>query len=237
MARSAIGPSLVTWLSGIAGLGAFLVCLPLPAQLGDSSGNTHVIRGTVTVLDERGEELEDRSNVVVFVDGLGARPLGELGTAVMSQSGQSFSPRVLPLVRGSVVEFPNDDTIFHNVFSLSRAKPFDLGIYPKGDTRSVIFDQPGLVRVYCNIHPEMISTILVLNNSFFATTDREGNFELSQVPAGQVTLRVWSEFGEEINRRIELDGEDRVEESFIVQETRRITDHDNKFGRPYSEKY
>lgn len=231
-----LGAASLSWRFCIVALGIVLISPPLPAQ-DDSVQHANVIRGTITILDDRGMELEDRSNVVVFVDGLGEQQTGELSSAVISQRGRRFSPRVLPIVRGSVVEFPNDDGIFHNVFSVSRAKPFDLGIYPEGDSRSITFDQSGLIKVYCNIHPDMISTLLVLNNSLFDTTDPAGAFEINHVPDGEVTVRVWSEFGEEIARRVVVSGGQSAEESFVVQETRRITDHNNKFGRPYRDKY
>lgn len=233
---TALGRTFLCWRPCIVVLAISFICPPLVAQDNDVQ-HANTISGTITILDSRGVELEDRSNAVVFIDGVVDQQTGELGTAVVSQSEQRFSPRVLPLIRGSVVEFPNDDNIFHNVFSVSRAKPFDLGIYPKGDSRSVTFDQLGLIKVYCNIHPDMISTVLVLNNTMFDTTDRTGAFEISHVPDGEITLRVWSEFGEEITRRVVVSGGTRVEESFIVQETRRITDHNNKFGRPYRGKY
>jgi plastocyanin len=231
-----LGAASSLWHPYIVALGIAFICPPLGAQ---DNGVQHpnVIRGTVTILDDRGVELEDRSNVVVFVDGLGEQQTGEPAAAVVSQRDRRFRPRVLPLVRGTVVEFPNDDGIFHNVFSVSRVKTFDLGIYPKGESRSVTFDQPGLVKVYCNIHPDMISTVLVLNNPLFDTTDPTGAFEIDHVPNGEVTLRVWSEFSDEITRRVMISGGRSVEESFVIQETRRITEHNNKFGRPYRDKY
>ena len=222
---------------GIVALGIYCVCCPSVAQSQTSVPPLNVISGTVTILNDRDVEVEDLSNVVVFVDGLAERYTGQSDVPIMSHLGRRFTPRVLPLVQGDAVDFLNDDNIYHNVFSLSKANTFDLGIYPQGTSKVVIFDEPGLVRIYCNIHPNMISTIVVLNNTLFDITGPDGTFEIRNVPAGEITLRVWSEFGEEISRRVVVGGGSRLEESFIVRETNRLTDHNNKFGRPYRDKY
>ena len=197
------------------------------------------LTGTVRVFDRDGNEHDDRSGVVVFVDGLSdyGAPGPSREPPQVSHKGRQFWPKVLPLVKGETVDFYNDDNIYHNVFSLSRPKTFDLGIYPEGTSKLVTFDDPGLVKIYCNIHPKMISTILVLNNGLFATTERDGKFRISGVPSGEVTLRVWSEYSDEQHRVLVLRGGEVAEQSFDVKETKRFVQHRDKFGRRYREKY
>ena len=202
----------------------------------------NTITGEVTVVKADGlKTRRDRSNVVVFLEPLApaSRPVAFLGEApvVISQKNRSFSPRVLPIPRGTTVVFPNDDTIFHNVFSLSKARPFDLGIYAKGKVKSVRFSDTGLVKVYCNIHPDMISNILVLNNPHFAKTDKKGRYLIPGVPDGSYTLRAWHEFGGEFRRRVEISGNALNRFPIRIQEERKTLGHKNKFGKPYKKKY
>ena len=198
-----------------------------------------VIRGTVSITDKQGNKLEDHSNVVVFVDGLSAqqKTLVQRSIPKISHKGLQFNPRVLPVARGASVNFLNDDRVFHNVFSLSKAKTFDLGIYPSGSEKFVRFDQPGLVKVYCNIHPNMISNILVLNNLLFSKTNIDGKFEIKNVPAGNFTLRVWYELGDEVNKKVTIQENEHLIENFTVTNTKHVKKHKNKFGMPYRKKY
>lgn len=212
---------------------------PHGSQAGAESSSLSTITGTVRVLDRNGNEHTDHSGVVVFVDGLNDSVVAEPSPEPpqVSHKGRQFWPKVLPLVRGETVDFYNDDNIYHNVFSLSKPKTFDLGIYPEGTSKLVTFNEPGLVKIYCNIHPKMVSTILVLNNDLFATTGRDGTFRISAVPSGEVTLRVWSEFSQEQHRVLTLGNGEIAEQSFDVRETKRFVQHRDKFGRRYREKY
>jgi plastocyanin len=134
------------------------------------------------------------SNVVVYLEDAppGASAARD-ASARMEQKFVSFHPHVLPVVRGTTVEFPNRDTLFHNVFSLSQAATFDLGRYPSGDSRSVTFDEPGIVKVFCHIHSDMSAVILVLDNSFFATPSADGRFVIEGVPPGEYRIAAWHE--------------------------------------------
>src|SRR5205814_1795792 len=89
-------------------------------------------------------------------------------------------------------DFPNDDKIFHNVFSLSKAGKFDLGLYKSGSSRKVVFDRAGEIDVYCNIHPDMVATIKVLDSGYYATTDRQGRFSIEGVPPGTWSIVAWA---------------------------------------------
>ncbi len=110
---------------------------------------------------------------------------------VLDQRNLQFHPEVLPILVGTTVDFPNRDNLFHNVFSYSRPKEFDLGRYPKDDSRSVHFDRPGLVRVYCDIHADMYATIVVLPHPFFAMPDDDGTYTIRRVPEGKYTVVFW----------------------------------------------
>ena len=109
----------------------------------------------------------------------------------MAQQDTAFVPPVLLISPGTTVRFPNMDPFFHNVFSYSSPKRFDLGRYPQGESKEVRFDTPGIVKVYCEVHESMRSAILVLENPFHTLVDEEGSFRLDGVPAGEYTLVVW----------------------------------------------
>jgi plastocyanin len=130
------------------------------------------------------------SDVIVFLEGHSAdaaRPI----RAQLQQRGQRFEPQLLVVPAGSAVSFPNADPIFHNVFSLSGAKKFDLGYYPAGETRTVRFDEPGVVKVYCHLHPNMYAAIVVVPNRWFTQPADDGAFKLQDVPPGSYRLVAW----------------------------------------------
>ncbi len=135
---------------------------------------------------------ELRSVVVYLKDATVAGPL-PLTRAQIRQEGESFSPRVVAITRGSTVEFPNFDPYFHNVFSLSGAATFDLGRYPDGQSRARQFTRAGVVKVYCHIHSQMSATVLVLDHPFFVAPDADGQFSIGNVPPGDYTLVGWHE--------------------------------------------
>jgi plastocyanin len=109
----------------------------------------------------------------------------------LDQRNLQFHPRVLAVLVGTRVDFPNRDNLFHNVFSYSQPKEFDLGRYPKDDSRSVTFDRPGIVRVYCDIHSRMSATILVLRHPYFTSPDDAGDYAITGVPPGKYHIVLW----------------------------------------------
>lgn len=117
----------------------------------------------------------------------------------MDQKDLMFRPQVLPILIGTTVDFPNHDPLFHNVFSYSQSREFDLGRYPMGDSRSVRFDKPGIVSVYCEIHAHMNAIILVLKHPYFSTPDGNGDYVIANVPEGSYTVNFW--YGREIAER------------------------------------
>ena len=135
---------------------------------------------------------KDSGFAVVYLTGLSDSSLPAADTVVvMDQRNERFIPHVLPIVAGTSVRFLNSEEVYHNVFSLSPAKSFDLGRYPKGQFRDVRFDKIGVVSVYCDIHTHMNAFILVLPNRYFATPDKDGHYVIENVPAGSYELRVW----------------------------------------------
>jgi plastocyanin len=200
-------------------------------------GNT--ILGTTALTDIDGEPRENRAWVLAFLESEPLDPphVHARANPRISQSGRRFTPRVLPVTVGTEVEFPNDDTIFHNVFSLSNTAPFDLGAYQPGMSSSVRMERTGLVKVYCNIHPDMAASIVVLDNPWFALTDEGGTFVICDVPDGDYVLRGWNDMGAEARVPIALRGGALHEANLELRETRRSLAHTNKRGNPYPGRY
>ena len=153
----------------------------------------------------------DRRRSVVYLD---PAPRAAFDTrdeprARLDQRNESFVPHVLAIVAGTTVDFPNNDLTFHNVFSLSKTKSFDLGRYAAGRSKSVRFDKPGIVRVFCDIHSHMSAYILVFSHRYFAVTDEEGRYRIPNVPAGTYTVVAWHEAMTPVSKRVTVgDGTD-----------------------------
>ncbi len=128
----------------------------------------------------------------------------------MIQRDQDFHPSVMAILVGTTVDFPNLDPVYHNVFSYSKAKKFDLGRYPKGKSKSVTFDNPGLIKVFCEIHPSMRAHILVLEQPHFAVTNPDGSYRIANVPPGVYTLRVWQENAPEFEQEVTVAADDSL---------------------------
>lgn len=133
-------------------------------------------------------------------DGLSGTPV----TANMDQRGRRFDPDMLIVPVGSKVTFPNLDPIFHNIFSLSKTQPFDLGFYAEGKSREVQFTRTGIVQIYCHVHPEMYAVVVVTPNAWAARPDRDGVFSLKNVPPGKYRLQIWQRSAGLIRRAVTL---------------------------------
>jgi len=140
-------------------------------------------------------DVPDLLRSVVYLESAprGAFETSDGGHAVMDQRNESFVPHVLAITTGTTVDFPNSDKFYHNVFSLSKTKTFDLGRYAAGHSRPVRFDRPGIVRVFCDIHSHMNAFILVFSHPFFALTDPEGRYRIDNVPPGTYGVVAWNE--------------------------------------------
>ncbi len=194
--------------------------------------HTGVIRGRVTVsspsrtterpsvTDASGPRRApvDRSRVVVYLDPAPRQAFDDLPIvrASMDQRGEQFVPRVLAITVGSTVDFPNSDVTFHNVFSLSAARTFDLGRYRPGRTGAVMFNRAGVVSVFCDIHTHMSAFILVFNHPYFAVTDADGRYAIAEAPQGTHTLMAWSEAGAVAPRPVTVRDGEVVEADFRI---------------------
>lgn len=168
------------------------------------------IAGTVTLVAPAGAPLQsgaypsrkvtrpapapsELANVIVSIKDAPASAAPPATRAVIAQRDESFVPRVAAITRGSTVEFPNLDSLFHNVFSLSRGGSFDLGRYPRGESRSRTFTRAGLIKVYCHFHSGMSATIAVFDHPFYTVPSTDGSFVLEDVPPGRYRLSAWHE--------------------------------------------
>jgi plastocyanin len=161
----------------------------------------------------------DRRRSVVYLETAprAAFDIRDEPRARIDQRNERFVPHVLAIVAGTTVDFPNNDLTYHNVFSLSKPKPFDLGRYAAGRSRSERFDRPGIVRVFCDIHSHMSAFILVFSHRYFAVTDEEGRYRLENVPPGTYTVIAWNESVPQDSRRVVVgEGGADVEVNFAL---------------------
>jgi plastocyanin len=155
-------------------------------------------------------ELRDEfANVVVYLELDASKSLARsndphTAKPAMTQRGEQFTPHVLAVMQGATIDFPNADDVFHNVFSLSAPRTFDLPKYPAGESRSEVFNRAGVVNVFCHIHADMSAVILVRDNPYFVSPDTAGHYSLDGVPPGEYTLVVWHERIKPVKRRIRV---------------------------------
>ena len=147
-------------------------------------------------------DISDLRRAVVYLDTAPAAALEsrEPARARMDQRNETFVPHVLAVDTGAIVDFPNNDTTYHNVFSLSKIKKFDLGRYARGKSKWVRFDQPGVVRIFCDIHSHMSAFVLVFNHPYYAKTEVDGRYRIDNIPPGTYTVSAWHE-GEQRDTR------------------------------------
>jgi plastocyanin len=164
-------------------------------------------------------DVPDRLRSVVYLQSAprGAFEEAPPGRAVMDQRHQTFVPHVLAITVGTIVEFPNSDGFYHDVFSLSKTARFDLGRYPAGQSKSIRFDRPGIVRVFCDIHAHMNAFILVFSHRFFAVTDDEGRYEIDDVPPGTYNVIAWNEGTASAPRAVTVPPDGSAEADFTVR--------------------
>jgi plastocyanin len=202
-----------------------------------ASLHAHEVLGTVEIILKGEKKKSDLSNVIVYLDQIQSDvklTQNELNKKFeMSTKNKQFSPRLLAVPVGATVNFPNFDPIFHNLFSVSRPNDFDLGLYKGGASKSKTFETAGIVRVFCNVHPQMTATIVVSNSPFYTTTDTQGNFTLGVIPWGSFNLRAFSEEGQASQRIDVKDKPIRVNMTIDGRSYKKIK-HKNKFGKDYA---
>jgi plastocyanin len=218
----------------------FSVCCLLPAVAG-------TVDGTIELTNSRDPEVRKHkvySGVVVWLEAVG-RP-AEAGSAaaarqpaVVAQKMKMFTPHVSAITAGSAVEFPNQDPIFHNAFSGYSGQVFDVGLYPPGRSRTVVFKREGVVRVFCNIHSTMSAVIVVVKTPYFAVSDASGSFEIPDVPAGEYRLHVYHERAlqknlDDLEQTVKVTIGHMSLPGLVVSETGYVQlPHQNKYGLDY----
>lgn len=206
-----------------------ILFLALPAAAEELRGRLQLVgkggRGPA-----RGSDV--RQALVWFEPASGA-PAQPPKTFVMTTRDKQFVPRTLTIPVGSRVRFPNEDVILHNVFSVSGGNSFDLGLYRRGAGKEQKFDQPGLVRVFCNVHHSMVAYILVLDTPWVAAPDAEGRFALTGLPRGPGRLTVWHEQAEPATMEVQVPRAEPLAPRLEIVRPR-IPPHLNKAGKSYS---
>jgi plastocyanin len=192
-----------------------------------------VVSGRVTMLNKENQSGDDVGQAVIWLNAPRGQPRPAVTTDV-GTSDKEFSPHLLVVPVGSTVSFSNYDPFNHNVFSLSEENPFDLGLYGRGEARSVRFEKPGVVRVYCNVHAQMSALVLVRDSPWYTQPASDGSFSLNSVPAGDYTLHAWHERAPEITRPLTVPPEG-VERVGLELDARgyEFKPHLNKHGQPY----
>jgi plastocyanin len=168
--------------------------LAVAAVLGGGSASRATVSGVIEIT-QRAKAHESLSDIVVWLQPAGpvTNEPAQPAHAQLLQKDKMFQPHVSAVSVGSVVDFPNADPIFHNAFSSFEGQIFDVGLYPPGTSRSIRFHRPGIVRVFCNIHPAMSAVIVVLDTPYFTKAGQDGRYQIAGVPPGSYELRVFDE--------------------------------------------
>jgi len=215
--------------------------LPLALLLGASPVLAGTISGRVDMTDKGGRKVTDLSDVIVYIEGARAKPKAPGPNPTIVMKGKSFTPRVTAVPVGGTIEFPNEDPIFHNVFSVSGENRFDLQLYKRPKSGAQTFQHPGLVRVYCNIHPQMSAVVLIRDNPYFAKATSDGAFTIDGVPAGRYKLTAWHDKAGETSQDVVVPAQGQVAAKPLSLDASGFKQmpHKNKFGKDYStdEKY
>ncbi len=198
------------------------------------AAKTGSVSGLVVVKNKQDKALKDHSNVVVFLEGV-ADALPDQSKVVhkIRQKDKQFRPPLTVVLKGSTLEFPNEDKIDHNVFSLSRAARFDLGLYRSGKSKSVKVKRTGVIDVYCNIHPQMAAKIVVLDTKFHSISDKRGRFRIDKVPPGKYKMVAWHARGRAWKGQVEISAGGNTEQNLSVTQKKKKKRHLRKDGTPY----
>jgi plastocyanin len=197
------------------------------------------LNGRITFVSKRGQT-PTVGETLVWIEPVTTSKTAPKRAPVNAQlvtRSKSLVPHVLAVPAGSTVAFPNDDPISHNLFSLSSGNAFDLGLYRKGAGKTQKFDAPGVVNVYCNVHPNMSAVVHVMSSPWYAFADANGNYSLADVPAGKYRLVAWNEQGGSIDAPVEVNASGLVNGNLnLTLDSRNFREqqHLNKVGKPYA---
>ncbi|PYQ29782.1 MAG: hypothetical protein DMF56_08620 [Acidobacteria bacterium] len=199
-----------------------------------SSLNASVVSGKVMFLTKRGQK-PVVNETLVWLEPMGRSPKRPASAFTMTTRSKAFLPHVLAVPAGSTVAFPNEDPIAHNLFSLTPGNTFDLGLYRRGAGKDHKFDAPGVVNVYCNVHPNMSAVVHVMTTPYYGFTDVNGNYSFD-VPAGKYRVTAWNEQGGTAASDIEVKGDGTIAGPTLLTidgRNFRFLEHTNKFGQAY----
>ncbi len=193
------------------------------------------VAGRIVILEKDNKPSPDLSDAVLYLEApasvtTAARPMA----VEVAITDKTYAPHVLVVPLGSTVRFPNHDPFNHNVFSVSDPNSFDLGLYGRGDAKSYTFDHPGLVRVYCNVHPRMVAYVLVMENRYYAQPAGDGSFAIDNVPPGRYRLHVWHErIPTEVVKDVSAGSAQSDVQIALNARGYKWEPHHNKYGRAY----
>jgi len=215
----------------VAGIMAFL------AAGGAELMTDAAVSGRIVILEKDNKPSEDLSDAVIYLEAPAmVATAGKPTTVEIAITDKTYAPHVVVVPVGSTVRFPNHDPFNHNVFSVSEPNSFDLGLYGRGETKSHTFDHPGLVRVYCNVHPRMVAYVLVMENRYYAQPGNDGSFTIDNVPAGRYRLHVWHErIPSEVVKDVTAGAAATLQDLQIALNAQgyKWQPHRNKYGRNY----
>lgn len=216
-------------------LGVFLLCCAL-VRAEDTT-----VTARVQVAGEHAADSTKAQNVVVWLSPQDPHvPMKPFPGSKwrLTQHNKSFEPHLLVVPVGAVVQFPNRDPFFHNVFSLFEGKRFDLGLYEAGTTRDVIFDRPGVSYIFCNIHAEMSAVVIALDSPYFGISNRKGEVVIPQVPPGHYQMRVWYEAAlpatlDSLTREVKITPDSSTLGVLQIPNVVAVSAHKNKYDMDY----
>jgi plastocyanin len=196
----------------------------------------HDVSGTLEVILKGEKKKDDLSSAVVYLDELkeAVVSLAEMKKDFsMTTKNKELNPHAMAIPVGAKIVFPNYDPIFHNLFSVSAPNDFDLGLYKGGASKSHSFTKPGIVRVFCNVHPQMSATIVVANSPYFTNAGKNGSFRLVEIPDGNYMLRAYTEEGQ-TEQKIQVSTTPLNVKLSIDGRNFKKLKHKNKFGKDYT---
>ena len=205
-----------------------LTC-PAPALAGTVQGRLELV--------ERGGKAGDPTQVLVWVEGPRVAPENP-PVARIRMKAKEFVPHLVVVPLGGKVEFPNQDPILHNAFSMTSENRFDLDLYKKPNSRTWTPRAPGVVRVYCNIHPQMSAIVVVRDNPYWTFAAADGRFTIPDVPDGRWLVKAWYDRAGEVSARVTVAGEAAISVDLTLDASRhKRRGHKNKYGKDYDDRY